>query len=284
MRMKTSLSILPALLIGIAACSSSSTPENVYRKSEDGRPLVDDKYSLQADRKSMEDLRAQVPNEKKRENDELALTLGLMSETKKSPSDIRSQFDSLLRKKRSLFDKDMTKERENFTKEERKKRDEFMKSQSDQRETFKHEKHGREEQTEFFKNLDEKRSEFFSVERDRRADYESDVRERRKSFDDYAREKQNEFNQEIRAYQKRYDDMKKEERDKEKAAHSSQYGNGPSSNFGSPGATAAGSSSGNFGSGNNSNSMSDEARQLEEELAAIRNRPGTTLKSGESGE
>jgi hypothetical protein len=279
--MKTSLLLLPFLLVGIVACSSSSTPENVYRKSEDGRPLVDDKYSLQADRKSMEDLRAQVPNEKKRENDELALTLGLMSETKKSPSDIRSQFDSILRKKRSLFDKDMTKERENFTKEERKKRDEFMKSQRDQRETFQHSKHTREEQTEFFRSLDEKRSEFFSVERDRRADYESDVRERRKSFDDYAREKQNEFNQEIRAYQKRYDDMKKEEREKEKAAHNPQPG---SSTFASPGAAGAPSSPGSFGTAGASGSMSDEARQLEEELAAIRNRPGTMLKSGESGE
>jgi hypothetical protein len=88
------------LAIFVTACSSTSNPpDNVYRTGQDNRPLVDDKYSLQADRKALEEMRAQIPPEKKRQNDELALTLGMMSEVKKSPSDVRSQFDTVLRKK-----------------------------------------------------------------------------------------------------------------------------------------------------------------------------------------
>jgi Skp family chaperone for outer membrane proteins len=254
---------LPMLLI-VACSSSSETPDNAYRKADDGRPLVDEKYSLQADRKALDEMRSQIPPEKKRENDELALVLGMLNETKKSPADVRNQFDTALRKKRSLFDKDLTKERETFTKEERKKREAFLKSQTDQRTVFNREKHSREERTEFFKDLDGKRSEFFSVERDKRNDFESDVRERRKSFEDYVREKQNDFNQEHKAYVKRYDEMKKQEREKAKEKENSSSGSGASVQPKSP-----------------SNSYSDEAQALEDELEAIKQRAGTTLQPGE---
>lgn len=230
-------------LFFLAACASSSKDPNVYKSGED-RPLVDDKYSLQADRKSLDDLRAQIPPDRKRENDELALIMGLMAETKRPPAEIRSQFDSVLRKKRELFNKDLQKERETFTKEERKKREDFLKAQQQNRDLFNKQKHFRDEKNEFYKAADEKRSEFFSVERDKRQDFESDVRERRKSFEDYVREKQNEFNQEHRAYNKRYEELRKS--------------NPPPH------------SSGN-----------SEASSLERELMEIQSRPGTPLESGE---
>lgn len=259
----SALSVLPALLALTVACSSETkAPDNAYRASQDGRPMVDDKYSLQADRKAMDEMRAGIPPEKKRENDELALILGMMNETKKSPSEVRAQFDTALRKKRSLFDKDITKERETFTKEERKKREDFLKAQRDARETYGHAKHSREERNEFFKDLDGRRTEFFSVERDKRNDFESDIRERRKNFEDYAREKQNEFNQEHRAYTKRYDDLKKQERDNAKEKSSSGSGNSSS-------ATTL------------NNPYADEAQALEAEIEAIKQRAGTQLQPGE---
>jgi hypothetical protein len=252
-------------MIFIVACSASSDrPDNVYKTAEDGRPLVDEKYSLQADRKALDEIRSQIPPEKKRENDELALTLGMLNETKKSPADVRSQFDTALRKKRSLFDKDVTKERETFTKEERKKRETFLKSQADQRLIFNREKHSREERNEFFKELDGKRSEYFSVERDKRNDFESDVRERRKSFEDYVREKQNDFNQEHKAYVKRYDEMKKQEREKTKEKENSSSASGSSLHPSAP-----------------INPYIDEAQALEAELEAIKQRAGTQLQPGE---
>ncbi len=259
--------IILLFAIFLGACTSSQTaPSNAYRSNSDDRPLVDDKYSLQADRKAMDEMRAQVPADRKRENDELALMLGV-NETKKTPADVRNQFDTLLRKKRSLFDKDITKERETFTKDERKKREQFLKEQRDQREVYGREKHSREDRTEFFKELDEKRSEFFSTERDKRNDFESDVRERRKSFEDYVREKQNEFNQEHRAYTKRYDDMKKQEREKQKA--SSGTGAYSASSLGG-GMTPAAA----FGV--------NEAQELDRELEEVRGKSGTSLQSGPS--
>ena len=122
----------------ISSCSSSSSQRsNTYRTEDQGdRPLVDAKYSLTADRKALDEARAQIPADVKTENDELALSLSLMNEAKRSPREVRSEFDRLVRNKRSQFDKDLKKERENFTKEERKKRDEFLKNQKQSRDQF----------------------------------------------------------------------------------------------------------------------------------------------------
>lgn len=206
------------IVLVLAACESKQKRGNTYRaEGGEERPLVDNKYSLRSDRKSMEDLRADVPEEKKRENDELAFILNLMTEVKRSPYEIREQFDKALRKKREVFDKDMTKEREVFTKNERKTRENFLKEQKETRDSFMSSKPAKEERTSFFKEQDEKRTDFFANERERRGDFESDVRERRKSFEDYARERQQFFNQEHRAYTKKYDDMKKQQRSDEAA-------------------------------------------------------------------
>lgn len=256
------------VLLGTIACGSSQKPDNTY-KTGDERPIVDDKYSLTADRKALEEVRGQVPPEKKKENDELAFILGLMSEVKRPPSEIRSQFDSVLRKKREVFDTDLKKERETFTKEERKKREEFLKSQQKARDEKKNVKMSREERNEFFKELDGKRNEFFSVEREKRNDFESDVRERRKNFEDYARQKQNEFTQELRAYSKRYEDMRKE-REKAKSQPATTS---PGASFQTPGSsrtlTAQIPPEGN------------EAAELERELREIMARPGTPLEAGQ---
>jgi hypothetical protein len=194
----------------IVACSSQETKSaNTYRDSSDERPIVDPKYSLTKDREDMAAMRADVPEERKQNNDELAFTLSLLTDVTKEPSSIRQKFDSALRKKRDLFNKDMTKEREKFTKDERKKRETFLKSQSDSRQVFQRAKHTKEERTEFFNEQDSMRKEFFADLREKRNDYESDTRERRKNFEDYAREKSNEFNQEYRAFVKRREEWKK---------------------------------------------------------------------------
>lgn len=237
------------MVMTLIGCSSADVkPTNSYRSADENRPLVDAKYSITADRKALDEIRAQVPDEKKRDNDELAFILQMVSdsqtELKKAPADIRTQFDNLLRKKREQFDKDMRKERENVTKEERKKRESFLKSQQEARDTYARQKHTREEKNDFYKEIDEKRSEFFSNERERRNDFESDFRERRKSFEDYTREKSNEFNQELRAYQKRFDEAKK---------HRSQ----------TPSPT------------------NSEAAELEREIQEARLKTGTPLESGE---
>ncbi|PIS11565.1 MAG: hypothetical protein COT73_03285 [Bdellovibrio sp. CG10_big_fil_rev_8_21_14_0_10_47_8] len=246
-----------ALILG--ACSTSSERRNTYRSDNGDRPLVDEKYSLSADRQALDHLRSQEPEDRRRENDELALILGLMSEVKRPPSEVRNQFDQILRKKRELFNKDLSREREEFTKTERKKRETFLKDSQRARDEFNRDKHSREQRTEFYQEQSEKRSEYFADERDRRSDFESDVRERRKNFEDYARSKQNDFNQEYRAYSKKYDEMKKAERKQQEMRR--QESSAPVSSMGAV--------------------MTPEAQALEDELRALQSRPGTNLESGE---
>ncbi len=274
MKLKPSLKFLNlktwtglSLSLALVACSSDEKKsQNMFREAGENRPLVDGKYSLADDRKALDDLRAQVPEDKRQANDEMAFVMNLVSDEKtglkKSPSEIRSKFDSILRKKRDLFDKDMRKERDEFTKVERKKRETFLKEVDKARDQFGKESHTREEKNEFYKEIDAKRSEFFSVERDKRNDYESDNRERRKNFEDYTRQKSDEFNQEMRAYQKRFDEAKKQ-REEEKKAKEQGRNAGP---YGGGSLSSAGPSA--------------EEMELEKELQAIKARMGTPLESG----
>lgn len=56
--------------------------------AESNQPLVDDKYSLKADREAMEALRKNIPAEKKAANDEKAFMDEMMSDLSKSPMDV----------------------------------------------------------------------------------------------------------------------------------------------------------------------------------------------------
>lgn len=190
-------------------CQVSTKRDASTSSQNENSPLVDEKYSLAADRKELEELRGNIPEEKRKENDELALLNQLFADSTKSPSQIREKFDSLLRKKRELFQKDMTKTRETYVKDERKRREAFNKEQDEARHEFKKRKTTREENTEFYADLDGKRKEFASSERAKRDEFEADMRDKRKNFEDYAREKSSEFHQELRAYTKRYEEQKK---------------------------------------------------------------------------
>jgi hypothetical protein len=206
-------------LLGLAGCGTAHKSENRYEPSQtavlEDRVAVAPKYSLSADRKAFEDVRAQVPQIQKAQNDELAFVLGLLSETKNSPSEIRSRFDVVVRKKREVFDKDLRKEREGFNKEERLKRDQFLKSQRESRRAFSARRTSPAERDAFFSDIDENRKNFFANQKEKRDDFESDLRERRKSFEDYIRERTNFFNQELRAYSKRFEEAKKLENKKQ---------------------------------------------------------------------
>lgn len=196
-------------VIFILGCQISTKRSEGGSSQNENAPLVDDKYTLTADRQQLEELRKSIPEEKKKENDELAFMSQLFADDKKSPSQIREKFDGILRKKREVFQKDMTKARETYVKEEKKRKDEFTKQQEEARSDFKKSKTSRDENTAFYTELDAKRKEFYSAEKDKRDEFESNMRDKRKNFDDYAREKSNEFNQELRAYTKRFEETKK---------------------------------------------------------------------------
>lgn len=209
------LPVLAPFLVLNISCQSGPTQGSSATNAE--KSLVDEKYSLSADRKAFDELRKDIPSEKRKENDELALTASLFADESKSPAQVREKFDNLLRKKRELFQKDMNKLREAYSKDERKRREAFMKQQEDERAAFQKRKVTPSERTDFFNELETKRRDFYAEERSKRDEFEETMRDDRKNFDDYAREKANEFNQEHRAYTKRYEELQKAKAQNSKA-------------------------------------------------------------------
>lgn len=195
--------MIATMLISILACSA---PE---KKSKVDEPLVEDKYRLLEDRQALEEMRKQVPPEKKVQNDELALIMAGMGDTNRNPSDVRNKFNSILNRKRQLFQNDMTRRREIYVKQERKDREMFTKELEKKRNTFVRGRPSADEKKDFFNDLDTQRRDFYSDQREKREEFESDIRDQRKNFEDYIREKTNEFNQAHREYTKRWEDEKR---------------------------------------------------------------------------
>lgn len=197
----------------LAACSTSG-PDRITQEPD--APLVEDKYRLQGDREALDKLRSDIPEERKRENDDLAFMLQWMGETKMPPGQVREKFNKAVSKSRSDLQKDLGKRREDFVRNERRDRDEKMRELDERRKSFQAGKPDREKSREFYAEQDRQRKDFHAGQRERRDTFEADIRDRRKNFDDYVREKTQEFNQEHRAYTKRFDDWKKENREKQK--------------------------------------------------------------------
>lgn len=216
-RKKRQLSWLCAAL-GFFLCScqiSSKHTESSPSQTENASPLVDEKYSLTADRQALENIRKDIPPEKRKSNDDLAFMDQLFADDSKPPSEIRDRFDSEVEKKRELFQRDMYHKREAYSHDEKKRRDEFMKGLEEERKEFQKKKSTSDERSSFYGELDGKRRDFYSDEREKRDEYESDMRDKRKNFEDYVRGKTDEFNQRYRAYSKRYEDIQKEKQSKD---------------------------------------------------------------------
>lgn len=209
--------ILPSLmLLGLflvlqnTGCAMQSSRPELQNQSAGDRPLVENKYSLKADREQLEELRKDIPQDVKKRNDEISLMQEWMGEIKRKPSEIREKFSSMLAKKREVFQRDMTKRREGFQKQQTKEREVFNKELEVARKDFASGKHSSEERSEFYSNLETKRRDFYTAQREKRDEFEAQVSEDRKNFEDYARERTNEFNQQHKEYTKRYEDFQKE--------------------------------------------------------------------------
>lgn len=201
---------LVVLLSAIESRAQNEGPESTS--------LVDENYSLKADREAFEELRKNIPANVKKENDEKAFMDGLVSDLSRSPSEVRNKFSSIVNKKRSLFNKDMTKAREQFNKIQKKERDEFTKDLADKRKDFAKKKSTSDERKEFYDDHESKRKDFYADQKEKRDEFEADMRDKRKNFDDYIRSKTDEFNQLHRDYSKRFEENKKALSDQKKQA------------------------------------------------------------------
>jgi hypothetical protein len=190
--------------------SGLAQSENPLKQTEPAE--VPSKYRLQEDREKFAELRSEIPQQKKEENDEKALMLELTAELKQPPDRIRDKFDKLKRKKRDYFERDMKSLRKEFTENERKQREITNADLKRERESFKFKKASSEQRKQFFSDLEAKRKLQQSDLKQKRDDFEADVREKRKDFEDYMRVKQNEFNQELQIYRTKWQQREREKR------------------------------------------------------------------------
>jgi hypothetical protein len=196
----------------LVSCVSTSKPPAKVR--DDDRKKIDaelsQEMSLKADRSQLQDLRKDIPEDKQKSNDELALFLQMMSQGKENPSTVRDRFSSLVQRKRADFRKKVDRLREDFRQEETKRREDFMSAQRTKREAFLSRKRDYKEASRFNTDQERERTRFFADERDRRSSFEAELNTHSKDFDSYMRERQNQFNEQFRLYSKQMSEKPKD--------------------------------------------------------------------------
>lgn len=193
------LLIVVTFLVG---CAHSSDP--MAKDRQGVRDALSQEISLKADRSKLAELRKQIPQSKKDENDELALYLNWMGQVKENPNDIRQKFQDLVERKRTKFRQKVEELRKNYHQEEEQRRDGFLQKQQEARSEFKGSKHTSKESHRFFHKLDQARLNFFSKERDRRKAFEAEIYDETKDFNSYMRQRIKEFDEQMHLYSQRY--------------------------------------------------------------------------------
>lgn len=166
--------------------------------------------SLKADRDQFSELRKEIPQEKQKSNDELALYLDVMRRGTEQPSIVRERFNSIVQKRRQTFRNKVQRLRDDYRKEETKRREDFLKQHKARRDAFSKKRHDVAENREFFSEQEQARQRFFADERDRRQSFESEINAQSKDFESYMRERNNEFNEQFRIYSKKFYEKPKE--------------------------------------------------------------------------
>ncbi|MEQ1876590.1 MAG: hypothetical protein ABL958_08085, partial [Bdellovibrionia bacterium] len=101
--------LLIAMLVLGLGCSSSSENSKPASAEE-----LQDEVRLKEDRTRLDELRAEIPDDVKTENDELAFSLNLAGDGTKAPSEVWSKFNDAARKRRESYDKTERKVREDY--------------------------------------------------------------------------------------------------------------------------------------------------------------------------
>ncbi len=165
--------------------------------------------SLAEDREKLADLRREIPAEKQKENDELALQLKLMGQSTEQPHLLRQKFQFLVQKRRTAFRQKTQKLRDEFRTQETRRREDFFAAQKSKRDIFFRRKRDSKQNREFFAGQEKERQRFATEERERRMNFESELSAESKDFNSYMRERQNEFNEQFRLYSKKFSERPK---------------------------------------------------------------------------
>ena len=195
----------------LSGCSTSgSKPKDGFTADRIAKELKQEQ-SLSSDRKQLEALRSQIPEDKKMRNDEEAQWLEWMGKVEKKPTDIRNRYYEITRKQRERHRAKVQKLRDEFSKKERADREQFMKQSKEARDKFvKRKSKSSDAQKSFFSEEEDKRKAFFSEQQDRRKSFDSELNMQSQDFEANMREQQKAFNERIREYTDRYNRAQKE--------------------------------------------------------------------------
>lgn len=180
-------------LAGLVSCGSENT-----------LPTGDQEVSLQEDRSRLDELRQDIPEEKRRENDELALILQIMNSKDKKPYEIRERFNTVMRKKREEFSKTQRRIREDFSRRERDDREKFTREQKDVSDKFYRSKPSSEQRSRFSQDHSTRRERHYQDSRARRQAFEDDMRSKERDFSSLIADKVKEFDEHYKAYEKEF--------------------------------------------------------------------------------
>lgn len=204
-----------AAFLILSACVGPRKKAPAEIRAEDRETVKEalgSEVSLKEDREKFSEFRKDIPPEKQKSNDELALFLNLMRQGNENPNQVRDKFRSLVHNKRSTFREKAQRLREDYRKEETRRRDDFMDGQKKQRESYFARKRSPTEVRRFYADQDKERAQFFSDERDRRQNFEAEMNAQSKDFDSYMRERQKEFDEQYRLYTKKYSERPKDKK------------------------------------------------------------------------
>lgn len=193
----------------VAACAHNPNKDREADRKTVEKELSGE-MSLKADRDSLQNLRKEIPTDRQKANDELALYLQLMKQGTEQPQMVRDRFTVLVQKKRTNYREKVRQLRDNYHRSEAKRRDEFLGEQKDKRDSYLKSKRTSEETRKFFAEQDQDRQKFFAEERTRRQAFEAEIDSQGRDFEAYMRDKNNEFNEQYRLYSKAYSERPKE--------------------------------------------------------------------------
>ena len=136
-------------LVGCATSKQSSRPGEASRQVKDA---LSGEISLKSDRAALEELRKDIPEQKKQSNDELALVLELFGTVKLPPSEVQGKYQIAMQKRREIFRKKMSEVRNRFEAQQDERRLAFLKAHAEEREAFSKNKADRDKTRAFYAN------------------------------------------------------------------------------------------------------------------------------------
>ncbi len=214
---------LTVVLLAAAGCSGRDVDDSP-ETPPDSQVVVAQDYRLTEDRQAMEELRKQVPPQKKVANDELAFLLKLFENPNDTTSRIRDRYNMLIRNKRREFDSDLQTKRKTFNATEKSDRETYASEHQRILKSLRGRKMSSESKRKKVTDEEDKRKVFYQEQRLKRETFEAGIKAERANFEDYLRQKNSEFNQEMRNYEAQQRELKKQQDLQKKSQQENQLG------------------------------------------------------------